>query len=72
MAHVGKGKRTRQYNPAARTLAQYTEALMQHTRGQYDAGGATIHDTPKEARQRFAAEIWQRRRARGTDRKVPF
>ncbi len=54
MARAGTGKRTRQYNPAARTLAQYTEAVIQHTRGQYDAGGEIIHATPKEARQRFA------------------
>jgi ribosome-binding protein aMBF1 (putative translation factor) len=69
MARAGKGKRTRQYNPAASTLAQYTEAVMQHQRGQYDAGGQTIHDTPKEMRERYAAEIWRRRRARGTDRR---
>ena len=31
---------------------------MQHTRGQHDAGGETIHDTPKETRRKFAAEIW--------------
>jgi hypothetical protein len=72
MARTGQGQRTRQYNPAARTLAQYTEAALQHTRGQYDDGGKIIHDTPKEIRQRFADEIWCRRRARGTDRKVPF
>jgi ATP-dependent exoDNAse (exonuclease V) alpha subunit len=54
------------------TLAQYTEAVLQHTRGQYDAGGETIHDTPKETRRKFAAEIWQRRRAHGTDRQTPF
>ena len=72
MARAGIGKRTRQYNPAARTLAQYTEAVIQHTRGQYDAGGEIIHATPKEARQRFAAEIWRRRRARGSDRRRPF
>ena len=28
MARAGKGKRTRQYNPGARTLAQYTEAVI--------------------------------------------
>jgi hypothetical protein len=72
MARTGEGKRTRQYNPAARTLAEYTEAAVQHTRGQHDAGGKTIHDTPKEMRQRFADEIWRRRRARGTDRRTPF
>jgi len=72
MARAGIGKRTRQCNPGARTLAQYTEAVLQHTRGQYDAGGEIIHDTPEETRRQFAAEIWQRRRARGTDRQTPF
>jgi hypothetical protein len=72
MARAGVGKRTRQNNPGARTLAEYTEAVMQHTRGQYDDGGEIIHETPQEMREKFAAEIWRRRRARGTDRKVPF
>jgi hypothetical protein len=72
MARAGIGKRTRQRNPGARTLAQYAEAVSQHTRGQFDAGGEIIHDTPKETRRRFAAEIWQRRRAHGTDRRTPF
>jgi hypothetical protein len=69
MARHGKGVRTRQYNPGAYTLAQYTEAALQHTRGAHDAGGEIIHLTPKEKRQEFAAEIWRRRRARGTDRR---
>ena len=72
MARAGTGKRTRQYNPGARTLAQYTEAVLQHRRGRYDAGGKIIHETPKEKRQEFAADIWRRRRARGTDRLSPF
>jgi len=72
MARAGIGKRTRQRNPGARTLAQYAEAVSQHTRGQHDAGGEIIHDTSKETRRKFAAEIWQRRRARGTDRQTPF
>lgn len=53
---AGQGVRTRQYNPAnpgARTLAEYTEAAMQHTRGAHDAGGEIIHETPKEKRQEF-------------------
>ena len=69
-ARAGQGVRTRQYNPAnlgARTLAQYTEAALRHARGQHDAGGEIIHQTPKETRHEFAAEIWRRRRARGTD-----
>ena len=69
MARAGVGKRTRQYNPGAYTLAQYIEAVLQHTRGAHDAGGKIIHETPKEKRQEFAAEIWRRRRARGTDRR---
>ena len=69
MARTGAGRRTRQYNPGAYTLAQYTEAALQHTRGAHDAGGKIIHETPKEKRQEFAAEIWRRRRARGTDRR---
>ena len=72
LARAGIGKRTRQYNPGARTLAQYTEAVLQHKRGRHDAGGKIIHETPKERRLEFAAEIWRRRRARGTDRRTPF
>ena len=68
MARAGQGKRTHQYNPGAYTLAQYTQAALQHTRGAHDAGGRIIHETTKEKRQEFAAEIWRRRRARGTDR----
>ena len=56
-------------NPGARTLREYIDAALQHTRGAYDAGGKIIHETPKEKRQEFAAEIWRRRRARGTDRR---
>jgi hypothetical protein len=67
MARSGQGVRTRQFNPGARTLAEYTEAALQHTRDAHDSGGAIIHETPKEKRQEFAAEIWRRRRARGTD-----
>ncbi len=72
MARTGKGKRTLQYNPGARTLAQYTEAALEHTRGRHDAGGEVIHETSKEKRREFAQEIWRRRRARGTDRRTPF
>jgi hypothetical protein len=69
LARAGQGVKTRQYNPGAYTLAQYTQAVLEHTRGAHDAGGAVIHATPKEKRREFAAEIWQRRRARGTDRR---
>jgi hypothetical protein len=68
MARAGQGKRTHQFNPGARTLREYTEAALQHVRGAIDPGGKVIHETPKEKRQEFAAEIWRRRRARGTDR----
>jgi hypothetical protein len=70
LARAGQGVKTRQYNPGgAHTLAQYTQAVLDHTRGEHDAGGKVIHETPKEKRQDFAAEIWARRRARGTDRR---
>jgi len=69
MARAGRGERTHQYNPGAQTLAQYTQAALQHTRGAHDAGGEIIHQTPKQRRQDFAIEIWRRRRARGTDRR---
>jgi len=69
MARAGHGRRTAQFNPGARTLREYTEAALQHVRGALDAGGKIIHETPEEKRQEFAAEIWRRRRARGTDRR---
>jgi len=69
MARAGQGRRTHQYNPGAYSLTQYTEAVLRHTRGAHDAGGKIIHETPKEKREEFAAEIWRRRRARGTDRR---
>jgi hypothetical protein len=72
MARAGQGRRTRQNNPGAETLAEYSEAASHHSRGAYDAGGEVIHETSKEKRQHFAAEIWRRRRARGTDRRTPF
>jgi hypothetical protein len=69
MARDGEGVRTRQFNPGARNLREYTEAAIEHVRGEHDAGGRIIHETPKEKRQEFATEIWRRRRARGTDRR---
>ena len=68
LARAGRGVKTAQYNPGAYTLAQYTQAVLDHTRGAHDAGGKIIHATPKEKRQDFAQQIWLRRRARGTDR----
>lgn len=67
-ARAGIGKRTRQHNPGAGNLAQYVQAALAHRRGAHDEGGRIIHETPKEKRQEFAAQIWRRRRQRGTDR----
>jgi len=69
MARAGIGRRTRQFNPGARNLAEYTEAVLQHARGEHDHGGKIIHETPKERRREFAGQIWRMRRARGTDRR---
>ncbi len=69
MARRGQGNRTRQFNPGAENLAQYTEAVLEHRRGAHDAGGRIIHETPAERRSEFARTIWQRRRQRGTDRR---
>ena len=65
-ARLGTGRRTRQFNPGAETLREYVQAAVSHRRGQHDEGGRVIHETPKEKRREFAAEIWRRRRARGT------
>lgn len=73
----GRGVRTRQFNPAggARNLAQYVQAVMA-LRGEGDMklsdAIAMMHATPHTKRAEFAAEIWRRRRARGSDKKVPF
>src|SRR5439155_1930481 len=66
-ARAGQERRTRQYNPGAENLAQYVQAALEHRRGEHDAGGKTIHETPKSKRQEFADEIWRRRRRHGTD-----
>ncbi|MGC9997192.1 MAG: hypothetical protein ABSF71_14705 [Terriglobia bacterium] len=52
-------------NPGAETLSQYVSAAVEHERGEHDAGGLVIHETPKEKRQSFAKEIWRRRRRSG-------
>ena len=70
MAKAGQGRRTRQYNPGAKTLAQYVSAAVEHERGAHDAGGLVIHQTPPEVRSKFAKEIWRRRREHGTDRRT--
>lgn len=48
-------------NPGATNLAQYVQAAVDHVRGAHDAGGAVIHETPKDKRREFAREIWFRR-----------
>jgi hypothetical protein len=71
MAKAGQGRRTVQYNPAhkgARTLGEYMQAVLEHTRGAHDAAGKIIHDTPKSRRREFASEIWARRESHGTAR----
>ena len=72
-ARAGQGRRTRQYNPrrnpGAENLAQYVQAALEHRRGEHDAGGKIIHETPKAKRREFAEEIWRRRRRHGTDRR---
>jgi len=65
MAKAGRGRRTRQFNPGAETLAEYVSAAVEHQRGTRDAGGLVIHETPPEVRSRFAKEIWKRRRKHG-------
>jgi hypothetical protein len=61
---MGKGVRTRQYNPGATNLAQYVQAAVEHTRGAHDAGGRVIHETPKAKRRQFAREIAFRKTGR--------
>ena len=79
------GQRTRQFNPArkkkpitgARTLAEYMETLNAlhgyASRFTLQEAIEKMHNTPPEDRSAFAHEIWDRRRARGTDTwAVPF
>jgi hypothetical protein len=77
---AGLGRLTRQYNPAsegAPNLGAWMNAVLS-VKG--DPGGnmpvaeavVMIRATPPEERSRFAREIWDRRRAHGTDRAVPF
>ena len=65
MAKEGRGRRTRQFNPGAETLAEYVQAAVEHERGAHDPGGLVIHETPPERRSRVAKEIWKRRRKHG-------
>jgi hypothetical protein len=75
LRNAGLGRRTRQYNPAAkgaRTLSQWVTAVLS-MKGQGTMAPAAavemIHATPPEQRSNFAEDIWQRRRERGTDRR---
>ena len=76
MQAAGLGRRTRQFNPAAgaRSLGQWLTAVLS-AKGENDSMNvadavAMIHATSPRMRSAFAREIWERRRARGTD--VPF
>jgi hypothetical protein len=76
MTDAWLGRRTRQYNPAAkgaRTLSQWvTAVLSMQGQGPMEPAAAVemIHATPPKQRSTFAQEIWQRRRERGTDRRT--
>lgn len=78
-ARVGVGRRTAQYNPSgegAHSLGQWLTAVMS-AKGESDAMSvrdavAMIRATPQHRRSDFAREIWNTRRARGTDSSVPF
>jgi hypothetical protein len=73
-ARTGIGRRTRQFNPQAKTagarnLAQWTQAVMSiHGGGPWPIREAVemIRATPRSDRRAYAAEIWRRRRAHGT------
>lgn len=65
MAKTGKGRRTAQFNPGAKSLGEYINAVLQHTRKAHDAGGLIIHETPKRKREEYASEIWSARKGRG-------
>ena len=77
-AREGVGRRTHQYNPAggAVNLGQWLTAVMS-AKGESDsmttrAAVEMIRNTSARKRSEFAEEIWERRRARGTDTAVPF
>jgi hypothetical protein len=65
MAKRGTGRRTRQYNPGAKTLGAYAAAVSTHTRGAHDESGLIIHETPKSKRREYASDIWAARKAHG-------
>ncbi|MBZ5644560.1 MAG: HNH endonuclease [Acidobacteriia bacterium] len=72
---AGLGRLTRQYNPAsngARTLGQWvTAVLSMKGQGPMETTAAVemIHATSPSQRSKFAQDIWQRRRQRGTDKR---
>jgi hypothetical protein len=81
-AKLGRGVRTRQYNPSgegARSLAQWVKAVMV-TKGigvemTLRQAVDMIHNTSAAKRSEYARAIWSTRRARGTDRRqdyIPF
>jgi len=74
----GMGRRTAQFNPGggARSLGQWMTAVLS-AKGESAAMSvrdavAMIRDTSPAKRSEFAREIWDRRKAHGTDRSVPF
>lgn len=78
---AGLGKPTRQFNPkasaGARSLGQWLQAVLsvkgEGTMKLQDAV-SMIRATPPARRSEFAAEIWSRRKQRGTAKReeVPF
>jgi|YNPMSStandDraft_1061717.scaffolds.fasta_scaffold09488_5 hypothetical protein len=78
-ARAGLGVRTRQFNPhgkGATSLGQWVQAVLA-LRGEAStmslpAAVRLVKETPASRRSAFAAEIWRRRRERGTDKLVPF
>jgi hypothetical protein len=82
MKRAGLGRRTRQYNPrgeGAQTLGQWMAAVMS-MKGESDQMNVSdavgmIHQTPTAVRSRFAKQIWEIRKQRGSDSSsdiIPF
>lgn len=71
---VGKGRPTNQYNPAqgVPTFQQYAWAVANHSRGEFDEGGAIIHATPKDVRIDYAQRIAGIKRSHSRDNPWPF
>ena len=72
-AKAGRGRLTRQYNPAqgVPTFQQYAWAVANHVRGAHDEGGVIIHATPDHKRHEYAQRIAEVKRSRGTDSSLP-